>query len=644
MAIFKSKLLDLKTDLTTLKYSMDRPDGGTSGQPFIKSPMPAQATNLQNDRYVLNRSTKPFQTLDGVQVPLAASVDLERVTAFMNSSKGRDFVDKQKSLQLRNPITEVGVQINGAVLDGDLEYTRIFNKGNLLLQTKYNGSGYHFDRAGNIARTPFQAKYEYVVSNKDTQENRLVFLYNTKIQETRRIRYTDLNAQTLDTLNNLGISRQPGILFDYPGGPNSSDLNPNTVIKRTTDTTTWSKVELRARPKTLELNRVYDGVEGYVNLSGATSASLIPRLNAILAYYASDFIVGGQALYTFNLPTGVTQQGSNQITVKRYTDNTLSAKEIPDTKDVGTTAEINQAKSLSYYNILTRKRNMVQSITPDFRKEISGSTSTSDYEGIIGEGYLASKRGLGNPGAKNIQRTQYNLTGTGSNDQGVDKINAAEIGSTPIETDMIKCQISAMENSAEADGSITVVPVTMTFRAYITNFTDNHNATYTAHQYVGRGENFYTYGNSTRKIGFTLTIAASSRAEMKPLYRKLNYLVSQIYPGYASTGISTGTGFMRSPLVKMTIGDYLANQPGFIDSISIGIPEEAPWEVKFDPQGVDSDMYQLPQILTLAIQFTPIHNFLARRSYKMEGQYEITPFITPNEASSGAGTKNKFGI
>ena len=653
MALFKSKLLDLKTDFKTLKYSMDRPDGGTSGQPFIKSPMPAQATDLQNDMYVLNRSSRPVQTIDGVQVPLAASVDLERVTAFINSSKGRDFVNKQKTLQLTNPITEVGVQINGALLDGDLEYTRIFNKGNLLLQTKFNGSGYRFDRAGNTARTPFQAKYEYVVSNKDTQENRLVFLYNTKIQETRRIRYTDLTPQSLDTLNNLGISRQPGLLFEYPGGPNSSDLNPNTVIKRASDTTTWKNVSLVGKASQIRRGTTFidtgfpNNVDSIAVVSG--SASNISRLNLILRQYANNVIQPGLGLYTFDLPTGVTQRGSNQITVKRYVDNTFGNTEANAIEGTtkGTIAMINTNTSVAYTTILAKGRNLDQQITDDFRLDTKyKDISTAKYKGKddSGAGFLATNRGLGDPGSKFIQRTKYNLTGTGSNDQGVDLINASDIGGTPAATDMIKCQISAMENSAEADGSITVVPVTMHFRAYVTNFTDNHSATYTPHQYVGRGENFYTYNNSTRKVAFTLTIAATSRAEMRPLYRKLNYLVSQIYPGYASTGTTTGTGFMRSPLVKMTIGDYLANQPGFIDSISIGIPEDAPWEVKLDPQGIDSDMYQLPQVLTLAINFTPIHNFLARRSYKMEGQYEITPFMTPNEASSGAGTKNKFGI
>ena len=48
-------------------------------------------------------------------------------------------------------------------------------------------------------------------------------------------------------------------------------------------------------------------------------------------------------------------------------------------------------------------------------------------------------------------------------------------------------------------------------------------------------------------------------------------------------------------------------------------------------------MYQLPHAIKATIAFTPIHNFLPRRSY--DGKF-ITPFITPNTGI----TPNTFGI
>ena len=81
---------------------------------------------------------------------------------------------------------------------------------------------------------------------------------------------------------------------------------------------------------------------------------------------------------------------------------------------------------------------------------------------------------------------------------------------------------------------------------------------------------------------------------------------------------------MKSPLTKLTIGDYIKLQPGFFNSITLTIPEDSPWDINFDNK---SDMYQLPHVLDVSCQFTPIHNFLPKRSTPAS----ITPLITPNE-------------
>ena len=39
-------LLDLKTDLKSLRFGKDRLGGGNSGQPYITSPIPEETNNL----------------------------------------------------------------------------------------------------------------------------------------------------------------------------------------------------------------------------------------------------------------------------------------------------------------------------------------------------------------------------------------------------------------------------------------------------------------------------------------------------------------------------------------------------------------------------------------------------------------------
>lgn len=42
-------LLDLKTDLKSLRYGQDTPGGGDSGQPYIKSKIPEGLTSKSPD-------------------------------------------------------------------------------------------------------------------------------------------------------------------------------------------------------------------------------------------------------------------------------------------------------------------------------------------------------------------------------------------------------------------------------------------------------------------------------------------------------------------------------------------------------------------------------------------------------------------
>jgi hypothetical protein len=146
------------------------------------------------------------------------------------------------------------------------------------------------------------------------------------------------------------------------------------------------------------------------------------------------------------------------------------------------------------------------------------------------------------------------------------------------------------------------------FRAFLNSFSDNHAANYNAINYVGRGESFQVYGGFTRQISFGFILAAQSRAELLPLYNKLNVFVSQLYPDYGPNS------FMRTPVVKMTAGDYLYRQPGFLNSVNLSIEQDYPWEIESG-----NGIYQLPHIIKADCQFTPLHDFLPRR---------LTPDIT----------------
>ena len=148
------------------------------------------------------------------------------------------------------------------------------------------------------------------------------------------------------------------------------------------------------------------------------------------------------------------------------------------------------------------------------------------------------------------------------------------------------------------------------FRALIDNFSDNYTAKWDAVQYVGRGEELYNYKGFGREISMGWTVYAQSKAELIPMYKKLNYLASSLAPDY------TGAGFMRGNIVKITVGGYIYDQPGIIKSISYGIPEESPWEIAIGVDGEeDTSVKQLPHMIKVTgFTFIPIHKFIPAKA------------------------------
>ena len=179
------------------------------------------------------------------------------------------------------------------------------------------------------------------------------------------------------------------------------------------------------------------------------------------------------------------------------------------------------------------------------------------------------------------------------------------------------------------------------FRAFIDGYKDNFSANHNTVKYNGRGEEFYTYNSFKRSIGVDFKIAAQSRHEMRPLYRKLNYLAAQTAPEY-----DPFTGRIKTPYMYLTMGDYFKKVPGVLTSVTMGWQKDYTWEIALDKvfpgtptgqvdennneiltettTGLDAQMLVLPHVLDVSISFQPIHNFTPRNDIN-------TPFIGIDE-------------
>jgi hypothetical protein len=227
---------------------------------------------------------------------------------------------------------------------------------------------------------------------------------------------------------------------------------------------------------------------------------------------------------------------------------------------------------------------------------------------------LSARYGVGDPGKKSTVSLASSIGTTLASVpiamDRVDKLNANTLlyynsNTAPWEVDsnivynkdIIKFVFEAIDNDNTSNSTAVF------FRAFLSGITDNHNAAINNFRYLGRGEEYYTYQGVSRQIGFSFKINPQSAAEFRPLYKKLNYLISQVYPDYSQTN-----KIMRAPLMRLTIGDYFYRLPGLIETISITIDDNSPWEIE------SNELFkQLPHVINVQCTFKPIHDFLPRR-------------------------------
>lgn len=180
----------------------------------------------------------------------------------------------------------------------------------------------------------------------------------------------------------------------------------------------------------------------------------------------------------------------------------------------------------------------------------------------------------------------------------VDQINASDIVQEDFfnDKDIIPFEFQIFDPAAGGQ------PDYVYFRAYLDTFGDDYAGSWNATKYIGRAENLYNYQGLDRTINFSFKLAAHTREELTPLYKKLNYLVGTTAPSY-----NENQTFMRGIFCKLTIGDYLAMVPGFFESISVSWDKNYPWEI-----GLENDNSKIPivpHMLNISMNYKPVHNF-----------------------------------
>jgi len=273
-------------------------------------------------------------------------------------------------------------------------------------------------------------------------------------------------------------------------------------------------------------------------------------------------------------------------------------------------------------NFLSRILGRVESFTDNLSGLFGGNTNTEllNYQGGAGSTYGIGQTTLYrynnstvDNGGKNIGKIPRDI---GGKNKGItrhktlseyhvtsnDPINLQNILSSPEGAyegaeDFIPFRFEAVNTDNPLKSDYIV------FKAFLDSFNDNYNASHNEFNYNGRGETFYTYNNFKRNIDFSFKIAAQSKEEIEPLYTKLNYLVSNTAPEYSSAGR------IRTPFIKLTVGDWCSRVPGILNSVGLSWNVNYPWQIK-NTDGI----LMLPHVLDVSVQFTPTHNFMPEKS------------------------------
>ena len=201
----------------------------------------------------------------------------------------------------------------------------------------------------------------------------------------------------------------------------------------------------------------------------------------------------------------------------------------------------------------------------------------------------------------------------------LDKLNAMRVYSSnaPIynnneipTNDIINFNIGVIKNNDPSKARY------IHFRAFLNDITDKYSSNWDSHNYVGRAENFYNYtGKFERKISTSFIVAAQSKAELLPMYKKLNFLASAIAGDY------TGEGYLAGNLMELTIGGYVYRTPGFLGGINFTLKQGYPWEIGLGKDtalgfNIDLTTAQLCHYVEVdGFDFTVIHDFLPTVAY-----------------------------
>ena len=626
-------LINLRTDLKSLRYGYDRLGAGQSdgsNQPYIKSSIPSGSGPGLGDTDFLLRG--------GSLLPRAVGRDVSRLTQMMfdfKSPNGLLFSVKQNLLS-RSAVNPMATSNDGSVINllgnpNKLPLNNgIYLPTSTILQAAANPLGGHLLKQGinpfrstndvangNILSTGFGPNLPLsmpIYLDTDAYNERV----NTQgIPTSRLLAFTNsfikrgINDPFEDTPGYFVLNNDPN-LYSYSGGPGSTLGVGKTIVPIKSRTGVNNPFLAGYKSKTDRFFNNFKKIGSGINAFEDYSVFSKPR--SVNFQGAKIFNGTLSTVYQNITNTDLFQNQFKKVnsdtSALRTKDNSVFQSGSFDPQAPSVVPGLSD--TLDYDQLMTagNSGSVKNTILQDFRSNTDSNSPIQSIDYTNPNQRLDGRVNLGSPGSK-FERKSY-VVGRGTS---LDKINALPLyQSSNVDTkkdinDLVKFRIGVINNDNPS------LKTYIHFRALINSMDDSYSADWSSQKYMGRGEPLYNYQGFSRNVNLSWTVAAQSKQELMPMYHKLNYLASVCAPDYSSNG------YIRGNLIELTVGGYLYNQVGIMQGIQYSVPQESPWEIGindtatntngFDPVRSDETVKEMPMIINVSgFSFLPIQNFV----------------------------------
>jgi hypothetical protein len=620
-------LIDLKTNLKSLGYGSDRPDGGSSNQPYIQTSIPEEREVNSPDFLLRNGNSNLESSLN----------DSSRLTKYLfdnKSSNGLLFITKQQLLERQNVDVDDGIN-------------RIYNPLGTIFQAGALSIGWHINKQGfNFFRNGYynggrDGYYSFTNAQKSPE-----FL-NEHFLNRLAASYLIKKTNETSTPNFFRVNKdEPNILLSYPGGPGSALGLGKTNIRIQNETGPIRNAPQKFQPSyTSEL--IYSN--GYLtpnvkrpSVNYTYSPLTTPGLSNLALNAFNPFFDRTNSLnvefFTFNI-SNILNRNENLTSSlnpnikalkndngRAYRFSTRTTEKRPFI-NWGYPIFDNNSVSLVAFNdfrkIAPKSRNeLKENLLPDdFDPSfaLNRDTTPSPYDGANNVWTFSFKKTLEQPSKGQNQNTAFNVFsnandfrsainkefdepflpstdysefnrektyqdsittyyGNYGNGRRILNPNTAvsmdqnEVG--VMGEDIVDFNFTLILNNNPSDAQNRLID----FKAYIESWQDGTQGEWNEIKYMGRAEKLYKYNGFSRAGSVTFLVPALSRGDMIANYHKLNALMWATAPSY-SDSTAPVPGLMRGSIVNFTMGNYFRRMPCIIKSINYTEIDGMGWDI-----------------------------------------------------------------